>query len=408
MKKEILTILFFAVTLSFSPQLIFAAESCEVDIPGYEVFSGCGLPQNTIYGQGNFEIAQQNNEIKRISCLIETCDLDTKGSSFKGIYGQDLRKAPVVADVNAQGELVNADLTLKEGTFTLQKVQATVPADTQLKFNSETGINLRIPPSSTLPSFPTSVQAPGLKDYLTTMEGSNVRIPGDFLMSGKINSFQGRLYSVLSDETSLNNVKIGNKLANLQSTFLKENDLFFDGVEHGKIDVSFGKNNLIVESNSGKGAVLTFNKGNPYIPVSKDGDVAIQPADSKIEVQNTGTIPKITAKGNSIILNGATSIEIKDDNVLLSKKSTNADSSKIEIEAKNKAENSLTREHKIVADNSNKISVVSTRNLNDVRISYNSVGSGFLQKTFGKIISIFRDKANFVRNPETAVVGIKG
>ncbi len=408
MKKEILTILFFAVALSFSSQLIFAAESCEVDIPGYEVFSGCGLPQNTIGGRGNFEVAQQNNEINRISCLIETCDLDVGGSSFKGIYGQDLRKAPVVADVNAQGELVNADLKLKEGTFTLQKVQAAVPDNTQLKFNQETGINLKIPPSSTLSSFPTSVQAPGLKDYLTTIEGSNIKLPGDFLMNGKINSFQGRIYSILSDEASLNNVKIGNRLANLQSTLLKENDLFFDGVGHGKIDASFGKNNLIVESNSGKGAVLTFNKGNPYIPVAKDGDVAIQPENSKIEIKNDGAIPKIISQGNAIVANGGTLIEIKDEKILLSQKTANPDSSQIEIEAKNKAGNSLTKEYKIIADKSNKISVVSARNLNEARISYNRVGNGFLQRTFGKILSIFRDKNDFVRNPETVVIGVKG
>ena len=408
MNKKIISIFFAIAAVAVLQQFLSAAESCEVDIPGYEVFSGCGLPQNTIQGKGNFEVAQQNNEISRISCLMEKCELGLKDSAFSGIYGQDSRKSPVIADVNPQGELFRADMKLGEGTFTLQKVQATVPDGTELRFNRDSGINLRLPTSSTLSSFPTSVQAPGLKDYLTTMEGSNIKLPGDFFMTGKINFFQGRIYSILSDEASLNNVKIGNKLSNLQSTLLKENDLFFDGTFREKTDASFGKNNLVVESNSGKGAVLTFNRGNPYIPVAKDGDVAIQPTDSRIEVQNAGNVPKIISNGNAIISNGGASIEIKDEKILLSQKTANADSSQMEVEAKNKAGNSLTKNYKIVAGKSNKISIVSAQNPSEARVTYNNIGNGFLQKTFGKIISLFRDKTNFVRNPPTAVVGVKG
>ena len=342
--------------------------------------------------------------------------------SFSGIQTQADAGHPTFLELDKDGNILKGDFTtLKGGDYVFSGTQVSAPQNSRILFDKSSGVNLDVKTGETVSSFPSKIQGEGLKEHLTTIQGKDIFLPDNFLMNGKLNYLGGRSYLNLIEGTSINKVVVSDKLGEVQSTLLKDADIYFDGNSHGKVDVSFGKDKIVAESSSINGPILKFGKDNPYLDFEEKTSVEMQPSNSKIEVQNRKTenkVPKVSTKGDAVIVQGSKSLEFQNKKVYLSrKKFSDATSSPAEISARDSTGTALIRGDSIFFDNSNKMAVVSKDKIStasasgideNTRVRYNYIGNNFVKNVWGKIVAKFRGREDYNGIELGYVAGIKG
>ncbi len=378
-----------------------------------------GLPSGNVYGQG-IQTQDLGNGETRFICAEAECSMCFAGSCISNIKPKGINNLGQVDFKD--GEITQADFTSNEegGTYVFGGTEISNPPDSRLIYHDDE-INLKSG-NSEFTAFPKFSEAPDLENHLTIVEGSNIKLPGDFFLDGKLNFFENRIFLSLADGTSINDVLTLNKYSKL-TTDLKETDVYLDGNEHDITSLSLGKSSLVLESSVKDGPVAKFNEENPYIKIEKNDNVAVQPSEGKIKVKNRdseGKVPEIQVEGNSVIVNGDKSLIIEKGKVYLASESNkSAGSSPTEIVVKSKDGKSSMKEHKVFVDNSKKIAVVPEKESENVassggrdensaaKVSYNYESKqGFLERLFKKATNLFRKDPNWEQR--TAVIGSKG
>jgi len=310
-----------------------------------------------------------------------------------------------------------------------------VPENARLTFRSEvfdTGENIKIhiPPRIEIPNFPKLIEGPGLPDYTTTIEGNDLILPGNFFMSGRLNFFGNRIFSVLNDGTIINGAGLTNRIRGITTTSLRDTNVLF-GNEIGSNYVSFRRDTLSINAPSDQdGPVVDFNEGNAYVEVDEGGFFVIQPLkDSEVVVINRDDeekISEIIIKGDVVVIDGDRRLEVINDEVYLvsDKSSPNKSASPVEIKLVDERGNSNLQEHNVFVDNSGGIVVISEEQSEEVassegedvsEIAVVRVGPSrssvdiFLGRLFGKLrkfaIEIVGEEE---LQTATAITGVKG
>ncbi len=269
-----------------------------------------GLKEGEIKGEG---MKLENNHF---SFAEEGANLEIKGNKFENIKPSGEKLS--IIELDEKGEITKAAFTSKGGCYTFGNTRNCVDPDTRILFDKEIGITIIPSDGSKLTETPQSLNQPGIKDYITTIECieacKTFTLSDGTQISGKIRYQNGQAYV---DSTSGKVVINGVELSPAES----RTNIFFDGKRHeGERNyLSFGERNLIISSSEGKSPVVNFKGDSPYLRIDEGDHVAMQTLTSirgggEIEIQNRDPklIPRVVTKGNFRIEQDSKSLVYKD------------------------------------------------------------------------------------------------
>jgi len=290
-----------------------------------------GLQENEISGQG-VEYQKLNNENARLTFVNEDAEINVKGNIFENIISQGESERPTFIELDEKGKIVKADFMVNErgGTYIFENNKINVPANSNVIFDSKSGIKMNVPDGAEIAEIPALNDESSPSDYITTIESysnGNFKLPSGDIISGKL-KFDGNQAFFTSDDPNIliNGIDTGfvpspNPIG--QGSLNYKADLFFDG-QVGEGDyVSFDlKNKKLIMSSKGTKPELLFNEDNPFIKIDEGDHVLIRNSfNSEIEIQNRdigGLIPKVTTKGEFSIQENSKSINLNGKDVFIS------------------------------------------------------------------------------------------
>lgn len=300
------------------------------------------------------EYSEIEEDGTRLTFVEEDVNLNISGNLFINIIPQDDAEHPTYIDLDKNEEIINADFTVndKGGIYVFGNTEVEVPPNSRVFFDKDEGVRIKIPEEGELEQLPQLKDDSKLWDYITTIEGDNIKLPEGVVMSGKLNYENNQFFVAPEERVEINGIEVDNTES---SESLK---VFFDGKEHSGDYISLDLDNkkLILESFLG-GSVMNFREDNPFIQIDKGDHFVVQPlSNSKIEIQNRdslGLIPKVMCEGDFRIEEDYKTIYNEGDKIDLINSAEyyaeyGSTTSPVEILISNK-------EHKYVFDNFNRI-----------------------------------------------------
>ncbi|MEK6897940.1 MAG: hypothetical protein AABX28_01130 [Nanoarchaeota archaeon] len=301
-------------------------------------------------------------------------DITLNKNEFTNIKSQDEAKLPSFIKLNEKGEIINAEFTVNEigGNYIFGNTKFYAPPNSRVLFDEKTGIQVKVEKDAEIKEMPTSLNNPGLKNYLTTIESAK---DGSFKLSNGVKVHgrlgfdkDGQAFMQFGDEgrpPSVNGVSISPTPI---SSKIKIN-MFFDGQEHDGSYISVNDQNLIFSLGKQETAYdrthlpiqieSSFNQNNPYIKVDASDTFAIGIGmESKIEIVNRdsqGLIPKITTNGDFSVYEDSKEIRYKKGDLYMqSFRDDTRTTSPVEITMNDKNGNLLFNGNRVFVDNFNR------------------------------------------------------
>lgn len=328
-----------------------------------------GLPEGEIIGQGvKYQLIEENT---RLTFINENANVNLKGNSFKNIIPQDTAGHPTFIDIGETGNIARADFTVNEegGTYVFGNTEINAPPNSRVFFDKATGVRIKIPEDGELKEIPKAKDSFLPSDYITTIEGKDIKLPSNEIINGKLRYDNGQAFVSLEDKTIINGVELTGEAGKEEVA-----NLFFDGRRHEGDYVSFDlENKKMIIASDIIGPIANFKEGNPFIKIDEGDYVAMQVfGGGEIEIKNRdsqGLIPRVITKGEFVIDEDYKSIlRFKSYNKVyiekeprlfdINKEITESTTSPIELFTQNTdGLNLLKEKNKIFVDNFNRIAI---------------------------------------------------